>query len=331
MVNLVIVSHSARLGEGVGELARQMLINDGCKLAIAAGIDDPDSPIGTDPLKVMEAIESVADTDHVLVMMDIGSALLSAETALDLLDPAIAAKVRLCAAPLVEGTLAATVSAASGAGIDKVIADAMSALEAKRVQLGLPSPTSDAAPAPMLADDGDTKSVSVIINNHNGLHVRPASKLVAALAGFNADLLLEKNGKCVKPDSLNQIALLQVRRNDKLRLLARGPDADAALAAFQALAADNFGESPAAQPAAAPATPERVEGAALRYPLALIQPLRPAAADAAREQQRLRQAIDQTLADLIALTELAENKFHADIAAIFAGHHTLLDDDDLFD
>ncbi len=71
-----------------------MLINDGCKLAIAAGIDDPDSPIGTDPLKVMEAIESVADTDHVLVM-DIGSALLSAETALDLLDPAIAAKVRL--------------------------------------------------------------------------------------------------------------------------------------------------------------------------------------------------------------------------------------------
>lgn len=79
-----------------------MLINDGCKLAIAAGIDDPDSPIGTDPIKVMEAIESVADTDHVLVMMDIGSALLSAETALDLLDPAIAAKVRLCAAPLVE-------------------------------------------------------------------------------------------------------------------------------------------------------------------------------------------------------------------------------------
>ena len=254
MVNLVIVSHSARLGEGVGELARQMLMNDGCKLAIAAGIDDPDSPIGTDPIKVMEAIESVADTDHVLVMMDIGSALLSAETALDLLDPAIAAKVRLCAAPLVEGTLAATVSAASGAGIDKVIADAMNALEAKRVQLGLPSHTPDAA-APTLADDGDAKSVSVIINNHNGLHVRPASKLVAALAGFNADLVLEKNGKCVTPDSLNQIALLQVRRHDKLRLLARGPDADAALAAFQALAADNFGESPEAQPTVEPAIP----------------------------------------------------------------------------
>ena len=62
---------------------------------------------------------------------------------------------------------------------------AMNALEAKRVQLGLPSHTPDAITAPTLADDGDTKSVSVIINNHNGLHVRPASKLVAALAGFN--------------------------------------------------------------------------------------------------------------------------------------------------
>ena len=95
MVNLVIVSHSSRLGEGVGELARQMLMSDSCKIAIAAGIDDPHNPIGTDAVKVMEAIESVADADHVLVMMDMGSALLSAETALELLAPEIAAKVRL--------------------------------------------------------------------------------------------------------------------------------------------------------------------------------------------------------------------------------------------
>ena len=298
MVNLVIVSHSARLGEGVGELARQMLMNDGCKLAIAAGIDDPDSPIGTDPIKVMEAIESVADTDHVLVMMDIGSALLSAETALDLLDPAIAAKV-------------AVRRAAGGVGRWRPPSclrrrDRQSDRRRHERPGGQTDPAGfylrqppDAAPTPTLADDGDSKSLAVVIQNHNGLHVRPASKLVAALAGFNADLLLEKNGKCVKPDSLNQIALLQVRRNDKLRLLARGPEADAALAAFQALPPITS-VNRLRQPAAAPATPERVEGVALRYPLALIQPLRPAAADAAREQQRLRQAIDQTLADLIA-------------------------------
>ncbi|XXD08049.1 dihydroxyacetone kinase phosphoryl donor subunit DhaM [Klebsiella sp. R445] len=331
MVNLVIVSHSARLGEGVGELARQMLIGDGCKLAIAAGIDDPQNPIGTDPLKVMEAIESVADTDHVLVMMDIGSALLSAETALDLLDPAIAAKVRLCAAPLVEGTLAATVSAATGSDIDKVIADAMHALEAKRVQLGLPSSAHEVIEATPNVDDLSGQSVSVVIKNHNGLHVRPASRLVAALAGFQADLVLEKGGKCVSPDSINQIALLQVRCNDTLRLLARGPDAEAALAAFQALAAENFGEQPDAAPAAPAPAVVRVQGSAMRYPRPHTRPERQSGADITDEMQRLKQAIDQTLADLTALTSLAEDRYSADISAIFSGHHTLLDDPDLYD
>lgn len=331
MVNLVIVSHSARLGEGVGELARQMLIGDGCRLAIAAGIDDPENPIGTDPIKVMEAIESVADADHVLVMMDIGSALLSAETALDLLDPAIAARVRLCAAPLVEGTLAATVSAATGSTIDKVIEDAMNALEAKRVQLGLPSPAQAAPEATPFAGDDDARSVSVVISNHNGLHVRPASRLVAALAGFNADLLLEKGGKCVAPDSINKIALLQVRRDDRLRLLARGPDAEVALAAFQALAAEHFGEQPDAAPAAVVPSAARVQGKALLYPLPHAEPRRRNSANSAKEQRRLKQAIEQTLADLNALTRLAEERYSADIAAIFSGHHTLLDDPELYD
>ena len=200
MVNLVIVSHSAQLGEGVGVLARQMLMGDGCKIAIAAGIDDPENPIGTDPIKVMEAIESVADTDHVLVMMDIGSALLSAETALELLDPNIAAKVRLCAAPLVEGTLAATVSAAAGADIDRVIRDAMNALDAKCEQLGLPSPSAAKPASAELSPDADARSVAIVVKNPNGIHVRPASRLVSALSGFNADMWLEKNGKCVVPD-----------------------------------------------------------------------------------------------------------------------------------
>jgi PTS hybrid protein len=130
-----------------------------------------------------------------------------------------------------------------------VIADAMNALEAKRVQLGLPSLAQNGPEATPMADDLSGESVSVVIKNHNGLHVRPASRLVAALSGFNADLVLEKGGKCVSPDSINQIALLQVRCNDTLRLLARGPDAEAALAAFQALAAENFGEQPDAAPA----------------------------------------------------------------------------------
>ena len=333
MVNLVIVSHSAQLGEGVGALARQMLMGNGCKLAIAAGIDDPENPIGTDPIKVMEAIESVADTDHVLVMMDIGSALLSAETALELLDPDIAAKVRLCAAPLVEGTLAATVSAAAGADIEQVIRDAMHALDAKCEQLGLPSPSAAKSASAELSPDTDARSIAIVVKNPNGIHVRPASRLVSTLSGFNADMWLEKNGKCVVPDSLNQIALLQVRCNDTLRLIAKGEQAEDALAAFKQLAAENFGESLAPTQAKNVATqvPSRVTGTVFCYtpfsPEISPQP----AASLQAEQQRLQAAIQSTLNDLSELTALAEEKYSADIAAIFSGHHTLLDDPELFD
>lgn len=333
MVNLVIVSHSAQLGEGVGALARQMLMGDGCKLAIAAGIDDPENPIGTDPIKVMEAIESVADTDHVLVMMDIGSALLSAETALELLAPDIAAKVRLCAAPLVEGTLAATVSAAAGADIEQVIRDAMHALDAKCEQLGLPSPSAAKSASAELSPDTDARSIAIVVKNPNGIHVRPASRLVSTLSGFNADMWLEKNGKCVVPDSLNQIALLQVRCNDTLRLIAKGEQAEDALAAFKQLAAENFGESLAPTQAKNVATqvPSRVTGTVFCYtpfsPEISPQP----AASLQAEQQRLQAAIQSTLNDLSELTALAEEKYSADIAAIFSGHHTLLDDPELFD
>lgn len=332
MVNLVIVSHSAQLGQGVGELARQMLRGDGCQLAIAAGIDDPDSPIGTDPIKVMEAIISVADTDDILVLMDIGSALLSAETALDLLDPEIAAKVHLCPAPLVEGALAATVSAASGAGIEKVIADAQCALQAKRVQLGFPAQEEYHDPSALQTDESDdAQSVTVEIANPHGLHVRPAARLVEGLAGFNAELLLEKDGKCVKPDSLNQIALLKVRCNDRIRLIAKGPEAAEALAAFQTLADDHFGER---QVVSAPTVNAQtlhgtVSGVVLHYQPTVFPLEREPTESPDAEFRRLKMAVSHTLDDLLALAALAADKYSEEIAAIFFGQHTLLDDPEL--
>jgi len=334
MVNLVIVSHSALLGQGVGELARQMLRGDGCRLAIAAGIDDPENPIGTDPIKVMEAIESVSDTDHVLVMMDMGSALLSAETALELLDPDIAQKVRLCAAPLVEGTLAATVSAAAGADIEKVMLDAQNALQAKRIQLGLPA-QEVVVQAPELADleDPDSQSVTVIIHNPNGLHVRPAARLIDALAGFDAHLLLKKDGKCIKPDSINQIALLQVRCHDKLQLIATGAQAAEALAVFRALAEENFGEQIGAPAPQKPPAAEKtsISGQVLQYAPVYFSLEKSVSPQADDEVRRLQKAINHTLDDLNHLAQLATEKYSADIAAIFSGHHTLLDDAELFD
>lgn len=104
MVGIVVVSHSRRLAEGVAELATQMTQGK-VNLAIAAGVDDPENPIGTDAIAVMGAIEEVCDEQGVVVLMDLGSALLSTEMALELLDDETREKVALVAAPIVEGTM----------------------------------------------------------------------------------------------------------------------------------------------------------------------------------------------------------------------------------
>jgi phosphocarrier protein FPr len=108
MVGIVIVSHSKELAEGVVALAGQMAMGQ-VALAAAGGIDDPEHPIGTDPMKVLSAIEAVYSEDGVVVLMDLGSALMSAETALEFLEPGQQEHVFLCAAPLVEGAVAAVV------------------------------------------------------------------------------------------------------------------------------------------------------------------------------------------------------------------------------
>ncbi|WP_413726872.1 dihydroxyacetone kinase phosphoryl donor subunit DhaM [Sodalis sp. RH16] len=251
MVNLVVVSHSAKLAEGVAELAGQM-IQGGCRLITAAGVDDEAHPIGTDAVKIMAAIEEVFDPSGVVVMMDLGSALLSAETALELLDPDMARQVRLCAAPLVEGTLAAAVAASNGADLDRVMADAMDALAAKRAQLGEtvpaggeapPDETATAAGAQATPPGEGARRAFWRIENPHGLHARPAARLVSVLSPFAARLTLEKTGQFADANRLNQVAALQVRQGDEIVLYAEGEQADAALAAFLQEARTGFGET----------------------------------------------------------------------------------------
>jgi len=83
VVGIVIVSHSAKLVEGVLELARAMAGAD-VKMAAAGGMALPDSPLGTDAVLITRAINVVYSDDGVVVLMDLGSAVLSAEMALEI-------------------------------------------------------------------------------------------------------------------------------------------------------------------------------------------------------------------------------------------------------
>src|SRR5436305_1137657 len=113
MVGIVIVSHSETLAAGVRELAAEMAGPD-VKLELAGGLAEAGA-LGTDAVRVMEAIGRADSGDGVLVLMDLGSAVLSAETALDFLTPEQRESVLLCEAPLSpRGRVAAAARGAPG-------------------------------------------------------------------------------------------------------------------------------------------------------------------------------------------------------------------------
>ena len=265
MVGLVIVSHSARLAEGVRELADQM-VQGKVPIAVAGGIDDPEQPIGTDAMKVLEAILSVYSDDGVVILMDLGSALLSAEMALEFLEPQQQEHVHLSAAPLVEGVMAAAVQASIGGTPQQVIEEARGALAMKADQLGELPPDAAAGPAvEELELSPEAQELTLVIPNRLGLHARPAALFVAKAGEFQADILVFNAHKQANAKSINQVAMLGARQGDEIRIVATGDDAAGALAAFRDLADANFGdkdddvaqESPPTLPAAAAATGSR--------------------------------------------------------------------------
>ena len=122
MVGLVLVSHSPQIAEGTAELVRQMA----GEVELAAVGGDADGTFGTDPEKIKAAIENL-DADEALVFMDLGSAVLSAETVLEMLSSERREKVRLVDAPFIEGAFAAGVIASTGADADECVEAAMEA------------------------------------------------------------------------------------------------------------------------------------------------------------------------------------------------------------
>ncbi|WP_138756907.1 dihydroxyacetone kinase phosphoryl donor subunit DhaM [Modestobacter altitudinis] len=132
-VGLVVVSHSRPLAEAAVTLARQMLPSAEVTVEVAAGTDD--GGLGTDAVAVSAAITAADSGDGVVVLMDLGSAVMSAETALELVDDDVRERVVLSSAPLVEGLVGAVVVAAGGADRDRVAAEALRGLAPKQAHL----------------------------------------------------------------------------------------------------------------------------------------------------------------------------------------------------
>lgn len=113
MVGIVIVSHSQKLAEGVVEVSKMMAQD--APIAAAGGLEDGN--LGTSYEKICAAVEEVYSADGVAVLMDMGSAVMTAEMVLEDLDKP---NVKLLDCPLVEGAVLAAVDSAGGRTLDEI-------------------------------------------------------------------------------------------------------------------------------------------------------------------------------------------------------------------
>ena len=130
MIAFVLVSHSRDVAAGVREMALQM--TGGLVPVIACG-GGSDGGLGTDACAIADAIRSLAQNEGVLVLCDLGSAILSAEQALDFLEENEKSGVRIADAPFLEGAVLGAIQASAGSSLQEVFETAEGARDLRKL------------------------------------------------------------------------------------------------------------------------------------------------------------------------------------------------------
>ncbi|MFC5370284.1 dihydroxyacetone kinase phosphoryl donor subunit DhaM [Arcanobacterium bovis] len=260
-VGIVVVSHSRALAEAAVELANIMVHADAPSIAIAAGLDD--GGFGTDATQIMSAIEEVDGGDGVVIFVDMGSAVMSAQTAIELLD----SDARILSAPFVEGITAGMVAAATGADLAQVVKLAEGSLNAKAQAVGddfasesgegccgnggccaADNSTATSVPVPSSAtsvhgSESAACEADVEIINEIGLHARPAGKLAQLVSEYDAVVEISCDGReSVEADSMMDLMALGATFGQTLHVRASGAQKEEALAAVLEFVRSGMGE-----------------------------------------------------------------------------------------
>jgi len=309
------------------------------RIEVAAGLDE--TAFGTDAVSIMEAIERADGPDGVVVLMDLGSAVLSAELALDLLrDPATRERVTLSSAPIVEGLIVAAVAAAGGASRAEVAAEARDALMGKSAHLATPTDEADDTSAPATEEVTGVFAVDL----PHGLHARPAARLVSEVRGLDASVHLRNlttGAGPVAAGSLSRVATLAALPGHEVEVRASGPQAQEAVEHVLALARRRFDETTvevgeSTTPSPVPADAPR-GGPLPASPGIAIGPVRRLAAPAratehrspgepAEEWRRIVEAVATARREIERVRLTTAREIGGDQASIFDAHLALLSD-----
>lgn len=231
-VALVLVSHSAQVAAGTAEIAGQMAPD--VLLLPAGGID---GGIGTSVDLVMESVERGLaqypdDTGGVVVLTDLGSAVLTTDLVLEMVDPE---RVRVPAAPFVEGAVSAAVAAQQGGDLAAVEA---AAVEAGRQYAAGPEPEAAAPGAPEAATGDAAVTRRVTLRNPLGLHARTAAQVARIVADSGARVTIDG----ADGSSVLALMALGTTGGHELTVSATGDGARAAVDTVVALVETGFGE-----------------------------------------------------------------------------------------
>ncbi|MET3936344.1 dihydroxyacetone kinase phosphoryl donor subunit DhaM [Arthrobacter sp. OAP107] len=247
-VRIVVVSHSDKIADGAVELAAQMAPD---VMMVPAG-GTSDGRIGTSMEKVLAALEAAAGGDGVVVLTDLGSAVMTAESAMEFSDGST--PVLLADAPIVEGLVAAAVAAQGGASVHAVrrAAEATHGYPASRpktedhlgaggraegIQGGGRADYAPAAGEPAAPATPDASGDFELVNLA-GMHARPAAKIAGGLSALDAEVTV--NG--VDGASMTGLMTLAAGKGAVLHVEAYGPDAERAVAYVADLVNNGFGE-----------------------------------------------------------------------------------------
>jgi phosphocarrier protein FPr len=352
MVGLVLVSHSNALARAAADLVRQVTTRD-IPVSAVGGVGADRMAFGTNAEDIIAAIESVYSADGVLVLMDLGSAILSAETAVELLSDTMKPGIQICEAPLVEGAVAAGVQISLGAELATVRREATQALIPKIRHLSGSdeSQTEALAPEPVPLQPAAGPQIILTVNTLHGLHARPAARLVQTAAAFDARIRVKKQGSSRNPvlaTSLNSLATLGVNRGDRIVVSAAGAEAQEALDALARLVNEQLQlydeDTPTDRELAAAAGTDDGEGLAavalsegfalgpvFHYRAPVPQVPRHRSADPGREWEDLLRARDKASEAIRQRRQALESGLGKARAAIFEAHLLIVEDPVLLD
>jgi phosphoenolpyruvate-protein phosphotransferase/dihydroxyacetone kinase phosphotransfer subunit len=356
LVGIVIVAHSHELAQGVCAVASQMSARSDLPIAAAGGMDD--GGLGTSFEKIQRAVDAVYSEDGVLILMDLGSAVMTAHMLLDLLPPDRQARIRLSNAPLVEGAIAAVVTASLGGPLDLVQVAAETAMELPKIPEEAPLASLMETPS---KTTGPSRSVELVIPNPIGLHARPAALFVQIAFRFASHITVQNVTQGRQP--VNAKSMMQVAsqgtasQGERIRIVAQGEDADEAIAALSELVEAGFGEmeeegKEAAAPPPTPVSqlaptsvvpqgplPSRLQGigASEGYAIAPafvyrrpdLRVERRTVGDPQAEIDRFRQALDTARHQLDQVQQQVSIAADEQTGRIFEFHRMMLEDDEL--